>query len=1144
MPNATSNLDTIFIEAIEIPGAADRAAYLDRACGPDDVLRRRVGALVAAHFRAGESFLERPAADADSTVGFAPYSDETATALEVGTAIGPYVLREQIGEGGMGLVFVAEQTHPVRRKVALKVIKPGMDSRQVVARFEAERQALALMGHPNIAKVLDAGTTPEGRPYFVMELVKGEPITGYCDRNRLTLRERLGVFLQVCQAVQHAHQKGVIHRDLKPSNILIEVHDVTPVAKVIDFGIAKAVGQSLTDKTMYTAVAQFVGTPLYMSPEQAGQSSLDVDTRTDVYALGVLLYELLTGTTPIDPETFRKAGLDEVRRIIREDEPPRPSARMSTLKAAALSTVADKRGADPRRLTRQVRGELDWVVMKCLEKDRNRRYESASALAAEVQRYLADEPVLACPPSTSYRLRKFARRNHRAVLGAVASLMLAVLLVVAGGWLYLDRTRERERVAGGVRESLAGAQAAIEAGDLGQAGQWVAEARGRLGPDPARLGDLAAEADRVGSEIDTRRADAGRYQQFLELVNDAQDKMGYSQSGNGDAVAEKALGLYGVQSDDGWVSRLGASHLTAAQKDRVLEAAYVTLVSLADYHIRWLGNGRRGLDLLKRAEGFHEPTRAFYFARSRCHASAKNAPATADDERRYKGMAGRTAWDYYLPGHTAGWEGDLEEAIRGYEVALRIQPNHYNSLFFLALRLGTDKINRRPEAIQALRGCMALRPTDLYPYLNRAEFLQKLGRLDEAEADYTAAIERAANDADRAQAYQSRAKFYADSGQPVKAREDKEKRVAPFERMLAELTDRLGADHRETLVVMNNLAVTHTQLGRFGDAIRLLEPTLEKRKVISGANHAETLAAMYNLGFVYFEVGRFNDAIRLLEQALEKYKTVSGTAHLDTVSAMMILGNAYVAAGRHEDGIRLLEQALEKCKAVSGSERSERSERSDHLASLLVMNNLGVAYGEVNRGDDSIRILKVALEKREAVSGRDHPATLTVMSNLAAGYDQVGRLHEAERVNREIVVRRRRVDGPGIAETANALAKHGLALLRLKRYAEAEPVLSECLAIREKLIPDDWLRFNTMSMLGGSLLGQIKYAEAEPLLHQSFEKMKEREATIPRGSNRLTEAVVRLVQFYEATGRPERAAEWRRKIPLEAAPPPRLKPAR
>jgi WD40 repeat protein/serine/threonine protein kinase len=428
---------SIFLAVLEIEDRAARSAYLDRACAGDPALRSQVERLLQAHQEPGP-FMERPAPALVTTV------DEPLTERP-GTVIGPYKLREQLGEGGMGLVFVAEQQQPVRRKVALKVIKPGMDSQQVIARFEAERQALALMDHPHIAKVHDGGTTASGRPYFVMELVKGVPITAYCDQNRLTPRQRLELFLPVCQAVQHAHQKGIIHRDLKPSNVLVTVHDVQPVPKVIDFGVAKAIGQKLTDQTLYTGIAQLVGTPLYMSPEQAGFSGLDVDTRSDIYSLGVLLYELLTGLTPFDQDTLRKAGYDEMRRIIREDEPPKPSTRLSTLEKGKLSTICEQRGVESRKLSQQVRGELDWIVMKALEKDRIRRYESSSAFAADVLRYLNDEPVQACPPSAGYRLRKFVRRNKGAAVYAL--LLLVVALSGLGSmvtWLWRSAVEARQ----------------------------------------------------------------------------------------------------------------------------------------------------------------------------------------------------------------------------------------------------------------------------------------------------------------------------------------------------------------------------------------------------------------------------------------------------------------------------------------------------------------------------------------------------------------------------------------------------------------------------------------------------------------------------------------------------------------------------
>jgi len=455
----------IFIAALQQEDPAQRQAYLDEACAQQPELREQVENLLRLNEGAG-SFLEKPAAEAA-----APVTLDQPILERPGTQIGPYKLLEQIGEGGMGVVFMAEQTQPVQRKVALKVIKPGMDSRQVIARFEAERQALAMMDHVNIARILDAGVTGDpvgqafqpdassprqagkpdlhaGRPYFVMELVHGVPITKYCDDNHLTPRQRLELFVPVCQAIQHAHQKGIIHRDIKPSNVMVTLYDGKPVPKVIDFGVAKAIEQKLTERTLFTQYGTMVGTLEYMSPEQAEMSALGVDTRSDIYSLGVLLYELLTGSTPLSRERLKEAAYAEVLRLIKEEEPPKPSTRLSD-SGEALASISANRHMEPAKLTKLVRGELDWIVMKCLEKDRNRRYETANGFAQDLQRYLADEPVEACPPSAGYRLRKYARKYKKALatVGVFAALLVAATVTSIGlaSWALQERNRAEEQ---------------------------------------------------------------------------------------------------------------------------------------------------------------------------------------------------------------------------------------------------------------------------------------------------------------------------------------------------------------------------------------------------------------------------------------------------------------------------------------------------------------------------------------------------------------------------------------------------------------------------------------------------------------------------------------------------------------------------
>jgi len=509
MDDAGRREEQIFQEAVNLP-ADQRAAFLDAACAGDTAQRARMDELLAAHAASRGPLDQPPAAVVPDATIDQPFSPRPGTVIA-----GRYKLLEAIGEGGMGTVWVAEQTEPVRRKVALKLVKPGMDSRQVVARFNAERQALALMDHPNIAKVFDGGITEQGRPFFVMEYVKGVPLTAYCDQARLSVRQRLELFIPACQAVQHAHQKGIIHRDLKPSNILACLYDGQPVPKVIDFGLAKAMHQPLTEQTLHTAHGMMLGTPLYMSPEQAEFNNLDVDTRTDIYSLGVILYELLTGTTPLEKQQFKEAAFQEILRLIKEVEPPKPSTRLSG--SASLPSIAQQRSLEPAQLRRSVRGELDWIVMKALDKERSRRYETANGLARDLQRFLHEEAVEACPPSTSYRLRKFARK-HRAALTTAAAFASLLLAATTFSLWQASRTTRAEILA----RKAAEAEAALrEQAEVAAKRARQSESTAKTEAKRAKAAEVVAEqAESIAAE-EAKRANAQVYRAEMVLAWDA-----------------------------------------------------------------------------------------------------------------------------------------------------------------------------------------------------------------------------------------------------------------------------------------------------------------------------------------------------------------------------------------------------------------------------------------------------------------------------------------------------------------------------------------------------------------------------------------------------------------------------------------------
>jgi serine/threonine protein kinase/Flp pilus assembly protein TadD len=767
----------IFMAALDFETASSQADYIERECGGDEALKARVEALLHSHRAAGSFLHDQPlVGGARDPVEAAPQAEEP------GTLIGSYKLLERIGEGGFGVVYMAEQLKPVRRKVALKIVKPGMDTRQVIARFEAERQALAIMDHANIAKVLDGGVSPSGRPYFVMDLIKGVPITEFCDQNQLSAQRRLELFITVCHAVQHAHQKGIIHRDLKPSNVLITQHDTTPVVKIIDFGVAKALGQVLTDKTLFTGFAQMLGTPLYMSPEQAGQSGLDVDTRSDIYSLGVLLYELLTGTTPFDSERFKTAAFDEIRRIIREEEPLKPSSRLSATRQT-LKSISAQRQTEPAKLTKLLQGDIDWIVMKALEKDRTRRYETANAFAEDLEHYLSGEPVKARPPSTSYRLRKFVHRNQR-WLFATGVIGLACLLVVGSfGWVLRDRESRRSAVH---RELELATQEAGEARArallaVTNPGDWeraLAEAVAAF-----KRAEVIAAQNRpiVNSEMSSRMSAmrgmlAGdmKDRRFAELVDEIRlgvsdtyvDQGEFASFAKEDsfpklrAAIEEYFGLEFIKAGKDEVLRLIEERpepiqeilinalsecRRVAPKGEEPKIAWLTSVIEAVDTDPWQERARKavaardwaGLERMLTGEQAANRSAARLLRLVALVPTAETG-ARINLLRRVQIAHPDDFWATYLLGHDIHQLYEWDEALRYLTAAAALRPRSAGTQFQLGIAL-RDK-GRYAEAIDRHREALRLNPKNTMCRRELALVLDLSGKLDEAIAEYREAI--------------------------------------------------------------------------------------------------------------------------------------------------------------------------------------------------------------------------------------------------------------------------------------------------------------------------------------------------------------------------------------------------------------------
>jgi serine/threonine protein kinase/tetratricopeptide (TPR) repeat protein len=1010
---------SIFLEAAG-RAVGERAAFLDGACAGDAELRRRLEQLLAAHDRPDSLPAAAPAPrctqDSSPEGGRAP----AGVGEGLGAVIGPYKLLQQLGEGGMGTVYLAEQGWPVRRLVALKIIKPGMDSRQVLARFEAERQALALMDHPSIARVLDGGTTESGRPFFVMGLVKGVPITRYCDEHRLTPRQRLELFLPVCHAVQHAHQKGIIHRDIKPSNVMVCLYDGRPVPKVIDFGIARAAGQQPTERTPFTEVGQVVGTLEYMSPEQAELNQLDIDTRSDIYSLGVLLYELLTGSTPLERGRLSGTGLLEVLRLIREEEPPRPSTRLSESKDT-LPAVSAQRQTEPAQLARLVRGELDWIVMKALEKDRNRRYESASAFAMDIRRYLADEQVLACPPSAAYRLRKFVRR-HRAGLVTTTALLLVLLPAGGGvGWVLWERvaqqaarqvTTERTVTAALARAAQLAEQAEKVPGttgaDAGAALVLWRQAEDALGQAEAAL-TTGAEDDRLRQQVaglqarlgqgrrqaERGRARALRREKLFRDLDEARLARAAWVDGDWDYATSSAkyaaaFAAYGLDVTPRRKDELARRIATEEPKvrDALIEALADWALAAEHPRTRWTEADLLALAMAADDNAWRKRFLTAILAHDkptlrRLSALARQfsvAPFSLFElgvtlfvaGEHQEGLAllrwgrGRHPRDFWLHfglgnllclgNQTTRTALELEEAIGCYRAALALRPEAGIVHTHLGIAL-YDK-GQLDEAVAELREGVRLLPDDAVTHFNLGLALYHKGQVDEAIAAYCDAI-RLKKDF---------AEAYCNLGYSLWTTRQFDEAIAACQGAI-----RLKKDFTEA---HNNLGLALQGKGRFDQAIQEYHQAIRLKK--------DNPEAYNNLGNALTARGRLDEAAAAYRKAIHLNKNLPFPHHgLGIVLLREAVRLKQDFAEAHSNfGIALAEK--DQLDEAIAEFREAILLKKDFAAAHY---NLGIALWNKGRLDDAVAPF------REAV--RINQDYAEAHGNLGSLLQQQGQFHEA-----------------------------------------------------------------------------------------------------------------------------------------------------
>ena len=1226
----------VFIEAAEKP-CDDRAEIIRALCGDDDELRGRVETLLQLHDQADEILVTGGSHKEDG-----PQSGSTDTAPPaeaLGAQIGPYKLLQQIGEGGFGAVYMAEQTEPVVRKVALKIIKLGMDTKQTLARFDAERQALALMDHPNIAGVLDAGATDSGRPYFVMELVKGVSITQYCDTQRLRTRDRLDLFIRVCNAVQHAHQKGIIHRDIKPSNVMITLHDGKPVPKVIDFGIAKATGARLTEKTLFTEYGQLIGTPAYMSPEQAEMSGLDIDTRSDIYSLGVLLYELLTGMTPFDAARLRDAGYEEMRRIIREEEPPKPSTRLSGLLSeprtpvrgpspseprtpvrgpsqseprarasgsshyepqaqapsqspphqepiarapgsSALSApvprspipdpssrssaidIAKHRRSDPASLSRLLRGDLDWIVMKCLDKDRSRRYETANGLAMDIQRHLKDEPVQAGPPSAAYRLRKFARRNRAGLVmtGVVTASLLGGLALATLG--FLRATQQKQRA-----ETKA-TEARRESAKFAAVNQFLQDMLAKADPSAAdnrrdvRVRDILDEAARQideGSLADQPAVEAavrttiaksylalGMYETARRHLQAALRVRREQLSG---VPADVAMTLRALAAARAGLGEYAASEILLREALAIVKTVYAERSAAVANILRDLAMALKDQAKLDEAEAHARAALEIY-------RRLDGTPAEIGDALNGLARLLIQKEDYQAAEQAAREAVTLLRDAHGDEHPAVMSA--VNTLAIVLYERGSydEAEHWFRKTIEIERELIGNEHPDLATGLNNlAALLFMKGEYDEAEELYreALAIQRRALGENHPSVGMSLSNIahllfakgdYA--GAESQAREavtvTREARGGDHPSLgvaldaLGQALQRLGRfaesekTYRQALaiqraawgdgtgvaVTLANLAQVLADRGEYGQAIRVARESLEMKRAVVGPMHVQVGDSLNTLGAMYFRAGDLPAAEPLLRQALEIRRKVWGAQHPDVANSLSNLAWLLNERGKHDQAIALQRQALSIQRKLHGPENPSVA---------MSLNKLGVYHFAQGNYDEAEPYYDESLPMTRKLLGDDHPQVANILSNLALLHRGKGDLTRAETFARRALTLRQRIlpeHNEGIGVSHDFLAT---VLIDRGNFEEAERHARDCLAIREKTMPGHWLRHSAAVRLAEALARQSRFDEAEPMLLNAIQEIKP-----PGMSRRKHEALRQIIKLYEAWGKAEQAAPWRAKL--------------